>query len=104
VQPKRYINFIHQFHNKVMQARICSEFLQQLNAFYIYKYTKLDIVALAFYFYFRILFCLPFLCYTSIGFTFSFIIEGATEKVFQFIMPLKSIYNKNIYLMEGDQL
>jgi len=31
-------------------------------------------------------------------FKFSIIIEGATEKVMQFIMPLKSIYNKNLPL------
>jgi hypothetical protein len=29
-------------------------------------------------------------------FAFSLIIEGATEKVLQFIMPVKSIYNKNL--------
>jgi hypothetical protein len=29
-------------------------------------------------------------------FTFSLIIEGTTEKVLQFIMPLKSIYSKNL--------
>ncbi len=28
-------------------------------------------------------------------FTFSLTVEGATEKVWQFIMPLKSIYSKN---------
>ncbi len=31
----------------------------------------------------------------STFFAFSLITEGATEKVLQFIMPLKSIYNKN---------
>jgi hypothetical protein len=30
-------------------------------------------------------------------FTISLIIEGATEKVLQFQMPLKSIYNKNTW-------
>ncbi len=29
-------------------------------------------------------------------FAFSYITEGATEKVLQFIMPLESIYNKNL--------
>ncbi len=29
-------------------------------------------------------------------FAFSLLIEGTTEKVLQFIMPLKSIYNKNL--------
>ncbi len=29
-------------------------------------------------------------------FAFSIIIEGTTEKVLQFIMSLKSIYNKNL--------
>jgi hypothetical protein len=29
-------------------------------------------------------------------FAFSIIIGGATEKVLQFIMPLKSIYNQNL--------
>jgi hypothetical protein len=33
-------------------------------------------------------------------FAFSLIIEGATEKVLQFIMPLKSIYNKNLGFVE----
>ncbi len=32
---------------------------------------------------------------TAHFFTFSLIVEGGTEKVSQFIMPLKSIYNKN---------
>jgi hypothetical protein len=31
---------------------------------------------------------------------FSLIIEGATEKVLQFIMPLKSIHNKNLGFVE----
>ncbi len=29
-------------------------------------------------------------------FTFSLIIEGATEKVLQFKIPLKSVYNKKL--------
>jgi len=33
-------------------------------------------------------------------FSFSLIIEGTTEKELQFIMSLKSIYNKNLGLME----
>ena len=33
-------------------------------------------------------------------FTFSLIIDGATEKVLQFMMPLKSIRNKNFGFME----
>jgi hypothetical protein len=32
---------------------------------------------------------------TACFFTFSLTVEGATEKVWPFIMPLKSIYNKN---------
>jgi hypothetical protein len=32
-------------------------------------------------------------------FAFSFIIQGTTEKVLQFIMPLKSIYEKNLVLL-----
>ncbi len=33
-------------------------------------------------------------------FAFSFIIEGTTEKVLQFMMPLKSIYNRNFGFIE----
>ncbi len=33
-------------------------------------------------------------------FAFSIIIEGTTEKVMQFMMPLKSVYNKNLGFME----
>ncbi len=33
-------------------------------------------------------------------FAFSFIIEGTTEKVLQFIMPLESIYSRNSGLIE----
>ncbi len=33
-------------------------------------------------------------------FAFPFIIGGTAEKVLQFIMPLKSIYNKNLGLVE----
>jgi hypothetical protein len=33
---------------------------------------------------------------TAHFFAFSLIIEGTTEKVLQFIMPLKSIYNQNL--------
>jgi hypothetical protein len=31
---------------------------------------------------------------------FSLIIEGTTEKVLQFIMPLRSIYNQNLGFIE----
>jgi hypothetical protein len=33
-------------------------------------------------------------------FVFSFIVEGSTEKVLQFLMPFKSIYNKNLCVIE----
>jgi hypothetical protein len=33
------------------------------------------------------------------NFAFSLIIEGTTEKVLQYIMPLKSIYNKTLVLL-----
>jgi hypothetical protein len=33
-------------------------------------------------------------------FVFSLIIEGTSEKVLQFIMPLKSIYNRNFGFIE----
>jgi hypothetical protein len=33
-------------------------------------------------------------------FVFSFVIEGSTEKVLQFIMALKSIYNKKLRITE----
>jgi hypothetical protein len=33
---------------------------------------------------------------TAHFFVLSFIREGSTEKVLQFIMPFKSIYNKNL--------
>ncbi len=33
-------------------------------------------------------------------FAFSFIIEGTTEKVLQFIIPLNSIYNQNLGFIE----
>jgi hypothetical protein len=35
-------------------------------------------------------------------FAFSLITEGTTEKVLQFMMPLKSIYNKNLAFIEHD--
>ncbi len=38
--------------------------------------------------------------WNSTFFAFSWIIEGATEKVLQFIMPLKSIYNRNFGFIE----
>ncbi len=38
--------------------------------------------------------------WNSTFFAFSFIIGGTAEKVLQFIMPLKSIYNKNLGLVE----
>jgi hypothetical protein len=34
------------------------------------------------------------------NFSFSIIKEGTTEKVLQFIMPLDSIYNKNLGFIE----
>ncbi len=34
--------------------------------------------------------------WNSAFFAFSLIVQGSTEKVLQFIMPFKSIYNKNI--------
>jgi hypothetical protein len=37
---------------------------------------------------------------TAHSFAFSLIIEGTTEKVLQFILPLKSIYNKNLGFIE----
>ena len=36
----------------------------------------------------------------SMFFAFSIIIEGTTEKVLQFIMPLKSLYKQNLGLIE----
>ncbi len=33
-------------------------------------------------------------------FAFSLIIEGTTEKVLQFVMPIKSIYNQNLGFIE----
>ncbi len=38
--------------------------------------------------------------WNSTFFEFSLIIEGSTEKVLQFIMPLKSVYNKNLGFIE----
>jgi hypothetical protein len=38
--------------------------------------------------------------WNSTFFAFSIIIEGTTENVKQFIMPLKSIYNKNFGFIE----
>ncbi len=37
---------------------------------------------------------------TARFFAFSIIIEGSTEKVVQFIMPLKSMNNKNLGFIE----
>jgi hypothetical protein len=37
---------------------------------------------------------------TARFFAFGLIIEGATEKVLQFIMQLKSVYNKNLGFIE----
>jgi hypothetical protein len=37
---------------------------------------------------------------TAYFFTFSFIIEGAAEKVLQIIMSMNSIYNKNFHFNE----
>jgi hypothetical protein len=37
-------------------------------------------------------------------FAFSWIIEGTTEKVLQFIMPLESIFNKNLGFVERTNL
>ena len=38
--------------------------------------------------------------WNSVFFAFLLIIEGATEKVLQFIMPLKSIYKRNFGFIE----
>ncbi len=38
--------------------------------------------------------------WNSTFFTFALIVEGATEKVFQFVMTLKTIYNKNFGFIE----
>ena len=38
--------------------------------------------------------------WNSMFFDFTLIIEGTTEKVLQFIMPLRSIYNQNIGFIE----
>ncbi len=38
--------------------------------------------------------------WNSAFFAFSLIIEGTTEKKLQFIMPLKSIYNRNFGFIE----
>ncbi len=38
--------------------------------------------------------------WNSTFFAFLIIVEGTTEKVLQFIMPLKSIYNKNLGFIE----
>ncbi len=38
----------------------------------------------------------------STSFAFSIIVEGTTEKVMQFVMPLKSIYNKNLGFIEQE--
>jgi hypothetical protein len=37
---------------------------------------------------------------TDSFFKFSFIIEGTSKKVLQFLMPLEPIYNKNFYFNE----
>ncbi len=37
---------------------------------------------------------------SSTFFAFSLIAEGTTEKVLQFLMPLKSIYNENLGFIE----
>ncbi len=36
----------------------------------------------------------------DVFFTFSMIVEGATENVLQFKMPVESIYNKNLEVVE----
>jgi hypothetical protein len=41
---------------------------------------------------------------TANGTTFSFIIEGTTEKVLQLMMPLKPIYNQNLDFFEQKTL
>ena len=38
--------------------------------------------------------------WSSTFFAFSLIIEGSTEKALQFMMPLKSIYNRNFGFIE----
>ncbi len=40
--------------------------------------------------------------WNSALFRLSLIIEGATEKVSLFTMPLKSVYNKNFYFNEKE--
>ncbi len=45
-------------------------------------------------------FFLQNLQWNSTFLAFSLIIEGNTEKVLQFVMPLKSIYNKNLSFVE----
>jgi hypothetical protein len=37
-------------------------------------------------------------------FAFSLVIEGTTEKVLQFMMPVKSIYNKNLGFIEQKKI
>ncbi len=44
--------------------------------------------------------CYDSMEWNSTFFDFSLIIEGTTEKVLQFIMPLRSIYNQNIGFIE----
>jgi hypothetical protein len=38
--------------------------------------------------------------WNSTFFAFSIIVEGTTEKVLQFIMPLEFLYNKNLCFIE----
>ncbi len=43
---------------------------------------------------------MPRMVWNSTFFAFTSIIEGTTEKALQFIMPLKSIYNRNFGFIE----
>jgi hypothetical protein len=45
---------------------------------------------------------IPILIEHQVFFYFSLIKEGATEKVWQLIMPLKSIFNKKFDFIEND--
>ncbi len=47
-----------------------------------------------------IIFCKDATMEEHVFFTFLFIIEGAAEKVLQFIMPLQSSYNKKFGFIE----
>jgi hypothetical protein len=42
----------------------------------------------------------PFIDEQSAFLVFEFVIEGASKKVLQFLMPLEPIYNKKVYCDE----